>query len=85
MGVALQHPQFLVTRDATDLDHVETAFEQATDALVTEIMEAQRLDARADQQTTPCLLQRARRHWEDSRLIYVGTRLPIHQCVERAL
>ncbi|APG86138.1 hypothetical protein SAMCCGM7_Ch3422 [Sinorhizobium americanum CCGM7] len=37
MGIALEHPQLLVTRDAADLDHVQPALEQSANALVPQV------------------------------------------------
>ena len=39
MRVALKHTKLLMTADGRGLDHVETALQEATDALVTQIME----------------------------------------------
>ncbi len=39
MAVTLEHAQLPVSADGRGLDHVETALPEATDALVTQIME----------------------------------------------
>ena len=85
MRVAAEHTELLVTADRRDFDDVQTEFEQTADALVPEIMEAQSFDTGSDQETSPGLLQRSRRHREDARLVRIGVRLPARQRVEGAL